>query len=544
MVAALIAHGRLTAKELSHRTKIAAKHIKTALVALIQLNCVQFWKDSTVYYLFHERGMSVLLHAGDVCTLIKKEYGEECAEVVQNVIENGSICIKDYMGASGPEKYKKMNHLVTLFSANWLRRMKPVDKHPIEDLWNRVFQETLKNTPRNAATSEIKRVAEVTERSKVKFNELIQPADSREALTVENGIHSLRGEVILQFNLSRYEMSLRTRALVDLARSRLGPLTSSVYNAACLLVEAKGADLTHPYFSVLGLINDPEEARILQSSVENALVDNRATVFHVRDVARSLPANVDLTNSIITHRPRSAASQSPSSKRVKLEDGFAEPIENGNGYDDSEDDVEKLVVEHLRLLQNSNVPFVQETGPGLYTIPYTRLAAHVKKYNYDTLVKTTFGGEVHRVLNCIRELKLGDEKAIANLVLLRERLVKTALFRMVKHHLIEIQEVPRSADRAALKTFFLFRHKPSSAYGYVGNALIYSMAEILANVSNFKQENSILLEKCEREDVKGFELELLLETELQTLRELQSREVGNLGRLHRLKWLHFVFGVL
>lgn len=107
--------------------------------------------------------------------------------------------------------------------------------------------------------------------------------------------------------------------------------------------------------------------------------------------------------------------------------------------------------------------------------------------------------------------------------------------------MIEIQEVPRSANRAASKTFYLFRHKEFSAYNFLYNSLTFCMADILLNIQQFKNDNKILLEKCEREDVKGNEEELLLESELKTLKNLQLREINNIGKFNRIKTLYEIF---
>ena len=203
-----------------------------------------------------------------------------------------------------------------------------------------------------------------------------------------------------------------------------------------------------------------------------------------------------------------------------------------------------LVAEHLRLLTFNTVPFLFEVAPGSYTIPFLQLSKHVKQFHYEALIKTTMGTNALRILKCIKAMKLVDEKAISNLVLLKERTVKNELYHLINMNVIEIQEVPRSADRAASKTFYLFRHKDASLYRFLSHALAFNMGDILTNIELFKAEHKILLEKCEREDVKGHEEELLLESELKTLRDLQLREISNIGRFNRVKWLFTVFGTL
>lgn len=564
IISTLISYGRLSARDISSKSKLSLAQIKTTLVSLIQLNCVQYWKEtslSSVYYTLNETGILTLLHAGDVIALIKRLYGEKSAELVQNIIENGNLTVKDFISTISDEqaKYDNMSILVNLYNQGWLRRLQIFDYQPLEDLWNKLYQDTLKNTPRSVTTSEVKRVAEAKEKTKLKIKELFASGnESKDVFVVESGIHQLKATITLGFNLSRFEKHLRSRALADMAKSRLGLLTGVIYEKCCSLIEQKAADLRHSYQQISGLLTNPEEERMFLSSVENALVDSKATVFSIRDLVRVLPANLDLRNSILTQnflKPAKRTNANGSeqlTKKVKLEDGSEAPGDFSALVDSVESDTKveddpfsvTLVAEHLNLLRSCAIPFLFEVAPGSYTIPFLQLSKHVKLFHYEALLKTTMGSNAFRIFKCVKDMKLVDEKAISNLVLLKERTVKNELYHLINMNIIEIQEVPRSADRAASKTFYLFRHRDSSLYRDLKHALAFNMGELLTNVAQFKAEHKILLEKCEREDVRGQEEELLLESELNTLRDLQIREISNIGRFNRIKWLFTVFGSL
>lgn len=561
VISALISFGRSTTKQIASRTNLSVKQVKTAVVSLVQLNCVFFWTEGKeVYYTFDDRGVQRLLFAGDIVTRIKVAYGDESAQIIQNVLENGSLNVKEYLSTFSEEaKYETSDRLLKLYNDGWLHRLQPYNYYPLEDVWNMLFQETLKNTPRTATTSEIKRVAEAKAKTKVKLNDyLSRGTDPKDVFTVEAGMQKFHPLVTITFNLARYEKYLRTRALVDLANLRFGLLTSKVYEACCSLVEQNSPDLHQTFLQISGLINDPEEERLYISSIENGLIDSKRTVFNLRDVPRALSENVDLRNSILTQnflKPPKRVHMNGSAertKKIKLEDGTAQTVEVEDEEEDGGDYVAdnstakslSLISEHVRLLTSSGTPFLMEVSPGSYTIPYMQLHKLVKQHHLSTLVKTTLGTNALRVLRCIIQMKLVDEKAISNSVLLKEKTVKNELYKLTNMNLLEIQEVPRSADRAALKTFYLFRHKPVLAYRSISDALVYDMAQVLTNVARFKLDNKILLDKCEREDVKGHEEELLLESELKTLRQVQQRELGNVGRLNRVMWLYVVFGVL
>ncbi|EGW34379.1 DNA-directed RNA polymerase III subunit RPC3 [Spathaspora passalidarum NRRL Y-27907] len=569
IISCLISNGRLTSKELSQRTKIPLKSIKSALVSLVQLNCVYYWtsKDSakTVHYSLNESGLLAFIHSGDIIQHIKERYGDDAAEIIQNVLINGHVKVEDYLGQYEDleVRMEKQTLFFKLFSERWLVRLQPFNFSPIDDIWQEVFQECLTNTPRTTTTSEIKRVAEAKEKAKAKLTTLLESGQSPQDLyDSKDGIKKLQPHIIVTFNVSRFQKHLRTNSLVNFAKSRIGLLTAKVYEAALKVVEQNSPELRHPFLEISGLINDPEEEKFFINSIENKLVDERKIVFNIRDVMRTLSDDIDLRNSILTHnflkpqlkkRPLED-SEEEATKKVKLEndqsvtiknEGESSDVGNGNAFTDNSDPHSlTLIQHHLKLLTSGTaIQFLNEISPGTFSVPYAYLTKQIKQYNFESLIKTTLGQDAFRILRCLKSMKLSDEKTISNAVLLKEKTVRNEIYQLVKANFVEIQEVPRSADRAASKTFFLFRFKEWPSNKFLLNSLIYSMAEIINNVQDFKADHKILLEKCEREDVQGHEEELLLESELKTLLGLQNREINNIGKFNRIKTLYDIFSL-
>lgn len=560
VVSTLISYDRLDARQLARRSGLPLKKVHTALVSLIQLNCVSYWSEKNVYFSLNPIGLKVLLHGGDMISHMRQIYGDEEAEVIQNVIENGNITIKTYMGLfeDSTLQYRRMQILVRLYSDGWLRRLQFVDFSPVEDVWNKLFHETLAVTPRSLATSEVKRLAEVKLRAQTRLNETYAEGTAKaDVLMSEDGVSKLRPHITLTINLARYEKAVRSRSYVDLARSRVGILSSQVYSICCALIEQNSADIKHKFLDISGLLASKDESRAFVETIESNLVGSRQTVFTVHAVASRLPKTLDLTNSITSRifaKPAKLGSAGGNgevngapSKRIKLENGSAHPLENGFAHDSfasgRPDDL-ALVEEHLQLLANNSVPFIKKLHDGSYTIPFLQLSKAVKAYNYDALVKTTMGVDALRIFRCVKDQGLSDDRTIAKLVLQKEQVVKSLILDLIAGNFIQIQEIPRSADRAATKSAYLFRHEESASYQYLQKLLLFNMGNMLDNIEQFKLDHKILLDKCDRDDVKGHEEELLLESELKTLKELQTREVSNIGRMSRVKWLYMIYGEL
>ncbi|EMG48593.1 RPC82 DNA-directed RNA polymerase III subunit RPC3 [Candida maltosa Xu316] len=549
IISILISNGRLTAKEISSRTKIPLKNVKIALVSLIQLNCIHYWqdKDKNFYYTLKETGLLLFLYSGDIINHIKKEYGEDEAEIVQNVLTYGHVKIDDYLSQFKDNKsyqIEQEHKFLRLFNDKWLVRLQDFDFHSLVDIWAKIYDECLKDTPRTSTTSEIKRVAEAQDKAKHKLNLLLESGKGSADLYTEiNGVKKLRPDLVITFNLPRFQKHLRTTALVNLAQARIGLLTSIIYDAALRFIENNSPELDFPVLNIPGLINDPNDVKDYILKDEAKLVNEKKITFSARDIERYLPKNIDFRDSIITptfakpKRPMENGDSSPTAKKIKLEDGSSRSI----SIDKPKLDM-NTIEQHLKLLSNgSNIAFINEISPGNYSVPFYNLTRALKEYNFEALVKATLGNYGFRILRCVKGLRLCDEKAIANAALLKEKTIRSELYHLVKANVIEIQEVPRSADRAASKTFYLYRHKESPSYEFLVNCLIYNVASIFNNIEKFKSEHHILLEKCNRIDVQGQEEQLLLDAELKTLQGLQNREVANIVKLNRLVQLYSIF---
>ncbi|KAI5959029.1 RPC82 [Candida margitis] len=556
IISTLIAHGRQTAKELGQRTRLTLKSIKSALVSLIQLGCVYFWQEKDIiYYSFNETGLKILINSGDILNHVTQEYGEEEAETIQNVLQLGHIKLDDYLKQFDQDKPQRLNKekiILKLFNDGWLKVLRIFDYHDMNDIWNQLFEDTLKKTPRSATTSEIKRVAEVTSNCKEKLLQLIETQPASDLYINEHGFKKLNPNLVLSFNLSRFQKHSRTKTYANLAKSRIGVLSAKVFEAGLKSIESNTPDLTHPFIEIDGLLNNPGDVEDFKHSQESSLVAEKKIIFTAKDVLRHLPKVLDLRDSVISNTSGSSIKREfpddengdgGPTKKLKLENGHSATTSSTL---DSDDDDQKLrfIQQHLQLLASgTNTKFIIEVSPGRYTVSFFHLSQAVKQFTYEALIKATMKDDAFRVLRCIKQLRLADEKSIAQAVLLKEKTVRSEVYHLVRANIVELQEVPRSADRAASKTFYLFRYKQQPCYDHLVNSLIFDMGEILTIINTFEQENKILLDKCQRVDVQGHEEEYLIESELKTLHSLQNRKIKNTVRFNRIKSLWDVYSL-
>lgn len=221
-------------------------------------------------------------------------------------------------------------------------------------------------------------------------------------------------------------------------------------------------------------------------------------------------------------------------EEVDFDNGF----DSLNGADNNE--MILLILQHLKLLTtDKTLSFLVETSPGHFYVPYSVLQSEIPLYQMKQIIRNIMGNGTLRVLNCIMEKRLIEEKNIAKSVLMREGDVRRIVATLTKFGLVEIQEIPRSADRNALRGVFAFKVNKNyiRSKRILGNCLMFNMGESLDSLENMKLENRILLDKISREDVRGREAELLLESELKQLKKIVDDERTGMAKFQRLRVL-------
>lgn len=565
VVCTLISHGRLTARDICDKAQLSMKLVKTTLVSLIQLGCVLYWQSGNrVEYVFTKTGLFTFLHSGEILTHLKSVYDEDTSEIVQNVLVMGHLRISDFLQNFDLDTaYTKNSILLQLYRDGWLKIVQPHDFHPLQDVWNQIFDDTTKLVPRSASLSEVKRVAEITLMARLKLSALLEslPPD---LYMSDGGTKVLNPQLCIGFNYGRFEKYLRSKALVSLCQARIGLLSAQVYQAVLEAIEKNSPETRHYLTQLDGVVMDPEDIDRVYNDMELEAIEKKAIVVKLGDIEKRC-RNLNLDNSILgfnfakpLKRHREGGGPAPKRQKIKQEFGINQhdniDIDHDIDHDIDDNvsdlhdinsnhlDKRTLIIHHLKLLAfSSDIPFIIELGNGTFTVPYYKLKESVRQYNFEELVKKTLGSESLRILRCIRSLQLVDEKTIANSVLTKDKVVRNEIYKLIELNIIEIQEIPRSQDRAASKTFFTFRYKKNVNFKFLKNSLLYGMALILHNIDSFKLQHKVLLDKCQREDVKGHEQELLLDSELKTLNGIQQREIHNMGKFNRLLALYDVF---
>ncbi|AGO12086.1 AaceriAEL282Wp [[Ashbya] aceris (nom. inval.)] len=580
----LLNKGRLSVSELVHLApELGSKSVRTVLVSLIQLRCVQYLEETTAsgrkitYYYFNEEGFQLMLYAGDIVAAVEGQFEaddakEMAAQIVQNVLALGSLTTKDYIQSLASDI--SMNDVASMFvklvELGFLVPLSNVHYMPLVDLWDVLYKKEYNAIPKNSTLSDAKKRAETKAKTKVQFNSLLKNVEMSNVLTtdMQTSLRRVQDNIPLTFNFGRYMKHRRSRQLVQFARSRVGSVPAMIYKVALRITEQCARALSDPLCET-GLMQELEEQLAIQEDM--ALDDEKlpGVTFNAVDISRNLPSDIDLRGTLTSTQRSNKRNtqQAQSHKRLKTDTGLAVPVnqlatveEEGEEEEllhGSDDDMDmffdegdndprsvSLINGHLKLLSTGSVPFLIESRPGLFYVPYSKLIPILKEAVYDAIIASTLGPSAHRILRCVRDNSLVSEKVINNTALMKEKDIRSVIATLVKYNAVDILEVPRTADRAASRAVFLFKINEKHAYDFMKQNLAWNIANSIHKTEILKEENSTLLSKAQRDDVKGKEAELLLPSELNQLKMVNERELNGHARKIRLLSMWEVFKML
>ena len=127
-----------------------------------------------------------------------------------------------------------------------------------------------------------------------------------------------------------------------------------------------------------------------------------------------------------------------------------------------------------------------------------------------------------------------DEKRLQEISLLPFKDLRQVLASMQAGGFVDLQEVPRDAQRQPSRTIYLWFHDADRICASVIEDIYKAMAGCLRRLKSERERLKEFLEKTERSDVKGNEERYLSEGELRSLSRWREKEALLLGEVSRL----------
>jgi DNA-directed RNA polymerase III subunit RPC3 len=327
-------------------------------------------------------------------------------------------------------------------------------------------------------------------------------------------------------------VAFRNKRLVGLAEQNTSPVTAHVYETLLSRIELQ----TQRCRTQVEHIPEGEEAEHYSVAVPS------------HSISEDLDPHLDLTGVI-------AGTDHPAPSRINATQcpggGGKRPLENENIslYRDSYHEVSPEcgdssgrnrvyeIEQHLALLAQEPHMFstrILQSGIIAWAVEYRRLARKLRCLELERIIESRFGSVAVRIVRVLAAKGKLDERRLQEISLMASKDLRQILARMAAAGFVDLQEVPRDAQRQPSRTIYLWFYDADRVRTVVLEDTYKSMSRCLQRIAVERSKLKWFLEKTERTDVKGNEERYLSAAELKTLQEWREKEALLLGEVGRL----------
>lgn len=315
----------------------------------------------------------------------------------------------------------------------------------------------------------------------------------------------------MRVNYTKLDVALRNRRFISLAgHDSSSSVTAEVYEALLRRIEYQ----TPSCRDSIEIPREGEEGEQYSAPIT------------LNAIAEDLSPDLDLSGSI--------GPMDVSARRKRPHDNDHD--HNANGTQEATTNLHEID-QHLSLLaQPPHNLTSKRTIGGLptWTVEFRHLARTLRHLDLEQLVEARYGDVALRVIRVLQAKGKLDEKRLQEISLLPFKDLRQVLASMQAGGFVDLQEVPRDAQRQPSRTIYLWFHDADRICASVIEDIYKAMAGCLRRLKTERERLKEFLEKTERSDVKGNEERYLSEGELRSLASWREKEALLLGEVSRL----------
>ncbi len=197
---------------------------------------------------------------------------------------------------------------------------------------------------------------------------------------------------------------------------------------------------------------------------------------------------------------------------------------------------------HLEILCQEPYRFLSPSleYPDRYVVEYAALSIHLRNTEIFRIIFARFDRYAVRILRVLLDKGKLDEKYLQEIVLMSAKELRQTLAMLQQAGFLELQEVPREAQRQPSRTIYLWFYDPDRVRKMLIEDTYKCMARCFQRMKVERDKIRPTIEKSERSDVRGKEEKLLAGAELEVLKGWRRKEEWLLGEVGRLDELIFV----
>ncbi|KAG1149230.1 hypothetical protein G6F37_004357 [Rhizopus arrhizus] len=489
----LLLKGRQTLQELARHTQYTVKRVKEILIIFICHGLLYFTesteerKDATVYEL-DQRNVLMRLRMGRILRITEEHYGKVGSSICQLLFLYGRVKLSQVKewAVSNDTKHKDETAYVKTFTRmaidQFITAVLPIHSRSSLDMTRDIEEELSKKyTIMTAADKKVIKLAAQAQAEAVFEHERIGMKRKLDITTTESETKRLAQEndlpydidptVFFALNYEKYNIAFRNNMITDFATDRINRTAGIVLKAF--------------------LRNGKDKMKMVKEETSAASTPNH--------IANMLHPEVLERGDIILPRDPSNPKKKPT---------VSETIE---GY--------------VKLLKTDTAGFLttkDQLGPNHYAVNFEKLRYNMKKRLFENSITERYGRAVCRIVRILLDKGKMDESQIQKISMLPLKDIRQKLEMLFADGIVEIQEVPRSTDRATSRSFHLWHVPLEKCF----EDLLTKAYKIIVNLQQRKveelQQRSRLLEKINRKDVIA---------NMDLLNEIDKAEVGNMNKI-------------
>jgi DNA-directed RNA polymerase III subunit RPC3 len=148
-------------------------------------------------------------------------------------------------------------------------------------------------------------------------------------------------------------------------------------------------------------------------------------------------------------------------------------------------------------------PFVlklDNRADGSYQIDSEKASAYLQHALVEAYIRGRYGQPSARIFSIVQGKQLAEEKTISKVAMITPKDCRERLYQMLTAGLLSLQEVPRTADHAPSRTFYLWQIPKSKTVTMVEFHLA-AIRHLISRATFERDQNRTLVMKSERSDV-------------------------------------------
>ncbi|KAF9197819.1 RNA polymerase III subunit C82, partial [Haplosporangium sp. Z 27] len=504
----LLRKGRMPVGQIAHFTTLKPRQVRECLFVMIQHNIAVFaeTQEKTRIVTYYEIKKPELLHRALIPKVLyssEKWFEREGSLVTSTILTHGKLTISDCLryiqsntfssviltGRSEAQRtlaikkaFTKMVKEKCLIAVTPSDSMTEIDRDMVEEkretdkmtlpptvseLANiRAALGAQKNKDQGSNILGLKRTLDVGDNDEFDGDKRRRLMTDKDLVIVEE----VESDVYFKINYERYIIRWRNMQIASLYETRLNPTAKKIISTMLQLAEDRminiKEDFTSPVNTTLVLNNVPDDINLV-------------------DTLEFDPQELGSSNT----KPR----------------------------------VGECLEKYFQILEEDKMQIVKRDAgrAGQYIISLKAASKILKQNMIQDIVATRFGAPYVRIMNMLLEKGKLEEKQISRFSMMPVKDVREKLTTLCTFGILNLQEVPKTNDRAPSRTFYLWEVLLPRAASSLVDRLYHTMANLRQRRFVEKEKRAVLLEKCERSDVKD-DARLLNDAERRELDTLNS----------------------